>query len=74
MANRIKRHYDFSATGRFTRFFMTDFKKCDDDFLVLIRISVLSAMHGFRNNEVLFPTGHDVIVSPPPVGAARTYS
>jgi len=26
----------------------------------------LSAMPGFRDNNVLLPTGHDVIVSPPP--------
>jgi len=29
-------------------------------------------MHGFRDNEVLLPTGYDVIVSPPPGAAART--
>jgi len=33
----------------------------------------LSAMYGFRDNEILLPTGYDVIVSPPPLGAARTH-
>jgi len=31
-------------------------------------------MHGLRDNEVLLLTGYDVIVSPPPGGAARTFS
>jgi len=31
-------------------------------------------MHGFQDNEVLLPTGYDVIVSPPPGGAALTFS
>jgi len=30
-------------------------------------------MHGFRHNDVLLPTGHDVIVSPPPEKAAHTF-
>jgi len=30
--------------------------------------------HSFRVNEVLMPTGYDVIVSPPPGGAALTCS
>jgi len=31
-------------------------------------------MHCFRDNEVLLPTGYDVIVSPPHGSAARTFS
>jgi len=31
-------------------------------------------MHGFRDNDVLLPTGHDVILSPPPGGASRDFS
>jgi len=34
----------------------------------------LSAMHGFRDSDVLVPTGRDVIVSPPPGNAAHTFS
>jgi len=34
----------------------------------------LSAMHGFRDNDALLPTGHDVIISPPPEGASRNFS
>jgi len=44
------------------------------NFLVSSRINFLSRMHGFGDNEVLLPTGYDVIVSPPPGGAARTWS
>jgi len=31
-------------------------------------------MHGFQDNEVLLPTGHDVIVSPPQGGGALSFS
>jgi len=34
--------------------------------MIVIHSNVLSAMHGFRENDVLLPTGHDVITSPPP--------
>jgi len=33
----------------------------------------LSAMHGFQDKYVLLPTGHDVIISPPPGGAEVTF-
>jgi len=39
----------------------------------VIHINFLSAMHGFRDNDVLLPTGHDVIVSPPPGGASGKF-
>jgi len=32
-----------------------------------------TAMHGFRDNEVLLPTGYEVIVSPPTMDAAFTF-
>jgi len=38
---------------------------CTDNLLKLFRSNFLSSgMHGFRDNEVLLPTGYDVIVSP----------
>jgi len=30
-------------------------------------------MHGLQDNEVLLPTGYDVIVSPPPGGASGNF-
>jgi len=36
--------------------------KSDYDFLIVINSNFLFAMHGFRDNEVLLPTGYDVIV------------
>jgi len=38
----------------------------DQNCMIVIHSNFLSAMHGFRDNDVLLPTGHDVIVSPPP--------
>jgi len=49
------------------------FWKSDHDFLIMFHGNFLSAMHGFRDNEVLLPNGYDVIFSPPPGGAARTF-
>jgi len=50
------------------------FWKSDHDFLIAFHSNFLSAIHGFRDNEVLLLTGYDVIVSPLPGGAARTFS
>jgi len=50
------------------------FWKSDHDFLTAFHSNFLSGMHGFRDNEVLLPTGYDVYVSPRPGGAARTFS
>jgi len=50
------------------------FRKSDHDFLIAFHGNILSGMHAFRDNEVLLPTGYDVVVSPPPGGAARTFS
>jgi len=44
------------------------FWKSDHDFLIAFHSNFLPAMHGFRDNEVLLPTGYDVIVSAPPGG------
>jgi len=41
------------------------------DFLIAFHSNFLSAMHGFQANEVLLPSGYDVIVRPAPGGAAR---
>jgi len=32
-------------------------------FVIVIHSNFLSAMHGFRDNDILLPTGDDVIVS-----------
>jgi len=36
------------------------------DFQLMIHSNVLATMHGFRDIEVVLPTGYDVIVRPPP--------
>jgi len=35
----------------------------NQNFMIVIHSNFLSAMHGFRDNDVLLPTGYDVIVS-----------
>jgi len=42
--------------------------------MIVLHSDFLSAMHGFRDNEVLLPTGYDVIVGPPPGGASDDFS
>jgi len=44
------------------------------DFLIAFHSNVLSGMHGFWDNEVLLPTGYDVIVIYPPGGALGNFS
>jgi len=41
--------------------------------MIVIHSKFSATVHDFRDNEVLLPTGHDVIVSPPPGSAARTF-
>jgi len=41
--------------------------------MIVSHSNFLFAMHGFRDNTVLLPSGYDVIVSPPSGGAARTF-
>jgi len=45
----------------------------DQDLMIVIFSNVSSAMHGLRANDVLLPTGHDVIVSPLPGGASGDF-
>jgi len=46
----------------------------DHDFLIAFHINFLSGMHDFRDNEVLLPTGYDVIVSPALGGVSGDFS
>jgi len=46
----------------------------DQEFMIVIHSNLYATTHGFRDNEVFLPTGHDVIVSPPPASIARTFS
>jgi len=39
----------------------------------MIPSNFLSAVHGFRDNEVLFQAGYDVIMIYPPEGTARNF-
>jgi len=50
------------------------FWKSDNDFLIAFHGNFVSAMHGFRDNKIVLPTGYDVIVSPPPGGAPSAFS
>jgi len=54
--------------------FHDGFWKSGLDFLIVIHSNFLSAVHGSRDNEVLLQAGYDIIVSPSPGGAARTFS
>jgi len=49
------------------------FWKSDHDFLIASHSNFLVTMHGFRDNELLLPTGYDVIVSPPPGRASGDF-
>jgi len=46
----------------------------DQDFIKVFNSNILSAIHGFRDNEVLLQTGYDVIVISPPKGDSRDLS
>jgi len=59
--------------GAFRAIFHDGFCKSDHDFPIAFHSDFLSAMHGLRENEVLLPTGNDVIVSPPPRGASGDF-
>jgi len=56
---------DSAARGAFQAIFHDGFCKSDHDFPIAFHSNVLYAMHGLRKNEVLLPTGYDVILSPP---------
>jgi len=55
-------------------FFHDGFWKSDYDFLIVILSNFVSPLHGFRDNEVYLPTGCDVIVIYPSLGAAQNFS
>jgi len=42
--------------------------------MIVIHSNFLSAVHGFRDKDVLLPTGHNVIVSPTQGVALRDFS
>jgi len=48
--------------GALQAIFHDDVWKGDHDFLKVIHSNFISAMHGFQDNEVLFPTRYDVTV------------
>jgi len=50
------------------------FWKSDHDFLIAFHSNFLSAIHGFRDNEVLLQAGFDVIMISPPGGDLRNFS
>jgi len=50
------------------------FWKKDHDFLIVIHSNFLCVIHGFRDNEVFWQAGYDVIFSPSPGSAERTFS
>jgi len=51
-----------SQLGAFQAIFHVGFWKSDHDFRIAYYRNFLVTMHGFRDNEVLFQTGYDVIV------------
>jgi len=63
----------FRHEGTLHAFFHDGFWKSDHDFLIVIHSNCLSAMHGFRFNEVLFLAWYDVIMIPPPGGASAIF-
>jgi len=42
--------------------------------MIVIHSNFLSAMHGFRDNDVLLATGYEVMVISPPGGASGDFS
>jgi len=52
----------FLRQGSLQAIFHDGFWKSDRDFLIAFLSNVLCGMHDFRDNEVLLPTGYDVIV------------
>jgi len=55
-------------------FFLDEFWKSEHDFLITFLSNFLSAMHGFRDNDVLLQAGYDAILIFPPGGAPRDFS
>jgi len=50
-----------------------DAGRCRRFFMIAFHSNFLYAMHGFRDNEVLLPTGNDVIVISPPGGVSHRF-
>jgi len=63
----------FLRYGAFQAIFRDGFWKSDHDFLIALYTNFLSMMHGFRDNEVLLPTGNDVIVISPLGGVSHRF-
>jgi len=55
----------FRRQGALQAIFHDGFRKSAYDFLIAFHSNFLYGMHGFRDNEVLLPTGNDVIVISP---------
>jgi len=51
--------------GALQAIFRDEFWKSEHDFLIVFHIIFWTGMHGFRDNEILLPTGYDVIVISP---------
>jgi len=70
------RHLQHLKNDKFFEYslFFTKTTKRDLDFMIVIHSNFLFAMLGYRDKDVLLPTGHDVIVNPPPGNAAHTFS
>jgi len=60
--------------GALHAIFYDGFWKSDHDFQIVLHSNFLSAMHGFRVNDVLLQAGYVVIVISPPGGAPRDFS
>jgi len=63
-----------SPVGAFQVIFHDIFWKSDHNFLMVIHSNFLAAMHGFRDNKVIFQARYDVIVISPPGGALPDFS
>jgi len=59
--------------GTLHAYFQVGFWKSEHDFLISFHSNILSGMHGFRDNVVLFQARCDVIVISSPGGAARIF-
>jgi len=57
----------FRRRGRFTRFCRTDSERATMTSWLCSIVTSLSGTHGFQDNEVLLPTGYDVIVISAPL-------
>jgi len=60
-----------SPPGALQANFHDGFSKSDHDFLIAFHSNFLTGMHGFGDNEVLLPTGNDVIVISPLGGVSQ---